>query len=309
MERTIELTEVFQVADGVYQIATETTRTETSCSIYFVVDQKTALIETGPASAIPAILRGVCELGYRPNDISYVIATHIHVDHGGGLGCLAQQLPGTKIVVHKKGIRHVIDPARLIESTRQVFGDGFEQELGPILPVPEGQILPVEGGEALSLGQRELRIIYTPGHSPHHVCMYDTLTKGLFCGEALGLRYEGRPIVLPSASPPSYDLELAQATIERLKEFNPEILFYSHYGVTREVNKSIKSVEETTRDCGDVVLAAMKSGQDIEQIIKRLEDYMSDKGYKVAEGSSWKGNIAWLLANGYYTYFKKRGVD
>lgn len=299
---------VFQVAESIYQIETEASKTPSSCSVYFITDQKTALIEVGPASVAPAILEGVHQLGYNPEGISYIIATHIHVDHGGGLGYLARQLPQTQMVVHEKGVRYLIDPTRLIESTKQVFGDNFEDKMGPILPVPEERILVVKGGEAFSLGHRELRIIYTPGHAPHHICIYDTKSQGLFCGEALGLRYANSQIVLPSASPPSFDLDLALETIKKLKGLAPDILFYSHYGVTKEVAKSIQSVEETTRACGDFTLEAMRAGQDLEQITKGLESYISEESRTSEAGSPWRGGLAWLLASGYFVHFKKKGL-
>ena len=60
----------------------------------------------------------------------------------------------------------MIDPARLNASTKLAFGDEFESKYGAIQPVPRAQVHQAKDGETLSLGGRELKIIFSPGHAP-----------------------------------------------------------------------------------------------------------------------------------------------
>ena len=86
---------ISEVAEKTYEIKPEGPGHEIFplCTVYFVVDNKTALIEVGSSVQIPDILDAVGRLGYDINELSYIIPTHVHSDHAGGAGHLAQQLP------------------------------------------------------------------------------------------------------------------------------------------------------------------------------------------------------------------------
>ena len=299
--------DVFEVADGVYQIETDVSRKQNSCSVYFVVDDKTALIETGPASIAPAILESIRTLGYDTQEIAYLIATHIHVDHGGGLGYMTQQILLANVVIHERGVRHVVNPERLIESTREVYGVQFQQKTGPILPVDRYRIIAVHGGETIVLGKRRLQILYTPGHAPHHISLYDSVSKGLFCGEALGSFYGRDNIILPAAPPPSFDLRLAMDSINAMESLHPEVLFYSHYGVTNEVDRCFKSIKQITTECGEYVLDQLRNGKSLQYISEGLKKYFPEKEDRDEYRYPWPGGPTWLLTNGYFMYYKKNG--
>ena len=93
------MADISEVAEGVYLIETEGSKDLGAmglpqCSmIYFVVDGGTALIDTGPAVVVPAVIDAICQVGYDPGQLSYIIPTHIHLDHAGGVGILAKQFP------------------------------------------------------------------------------------------------------------------------------------------------------------------------------------------------------------------------
>ena len=91
---------ISEVAEGIYEIKPEGKEHENFplCTVYFIIDQETALVETGFTVQIPDILDAVDKLGYDVKKLSYIIPTHVHPDHAGGAGLLAQQLPQTKVV-------------------------------------------------------------------------------------------------------------------------------------------------------------------------------------------------------------------
>ena len=191
---------VGKVAEGIYRLEAKIPREVSVFTVCFIEGGGNAIIEPGPAAIIPDIQEAADELSL--TEFKYIIPTHIHQDHAGATGKLSAIYPGAEVVVNVHGAKHIIDPSRLIRSTKLAFGDNFEDVYGAILPVPEQKIKVVEDEERLYLNGRELIIIHTPGHAPHHIAIFDTKTGGLFCGEALGLIYAPGSQPLPAAAPP-----------------------------------------------------------------------------------------------------------
>jgi glyoxylase-like metal-dependent hydrolase (beta-lactamase superfamily II) len=295
------MAELEQVTDEIYRLGEEVAGANAVFAVYFIKDGDGAIVEPGPAVLVPGIQGAVVELGLsKPN---YIIPTHLHLDHAGGVGRLAQLFPDTKIVVNREGARHVVEPSRLIKSTRMAFGDDFESVYGTILPVPESQLRVVGDGERLVVGSRELVIIDTPGHAPHHISIFDTKTRGLFCGEALGLIYSPGYPPLPAVAPPSFDMELYLNDMERLKALKPKLLFYSHGSVAGEPEKLIATVMENTRLVGDFILRQLKAGQNDEVITSHVGGYLRDQFGASLDEYELLSNV-----NGYIHYFRKKGL-
>lgn len=290
-----------QVADGIYRLEGRVAGVAAIFAVYFIKDSDGAIIEPGPAALVPKIQEAVAELGL--SNPEYIIPTHIHLDHAGGLGKLAQLFPNTKIVVNRQGAKHIVEPSRLIKSTRMAFGDDFETTYGPILPVPESRLKVVQDGERLPVGSRELVIIYTPGHASHHIAIFDTKTGGLFCGEALGLIYSPGYPPLPAVAPPSFDMELYLNDMERLKALKPRLLFYSHGTVAQEPERLIATAIENTRLVGDFILRDLRAGESEEAVISHVGDYLRNHFGASLDEYELVSNV-----NGYIHYFREKGV-
>ena len=270
------IVQVTEVAENTYHLeAEETAESPAHEDAYLLIDDMLALIEPGSPATASSLLSSLSESGFNLENLAYIIPTHIHIDHGGGAGYLAQHLPKAKVVLHPKAVAHMIDPSRLIQSTHLAFGENVEEIYGPILPVPENQVHIATDGEVIRLGKRELRIIFSPGHAPHHISIQDSQTGGLFCGEALGITLINMPnIILPAAAPPSFDLELYLETMEKLKNLSPRLLFYSHGGVRSDVENLIKLAKENSRSFGNIIQNALEAGEGQEEILKRLTEYL-----------------------------------
>jgi glyoxylase-like metal-dependent hydrolase (beta-lactamase superfamily II) len=260
-----------EVAENTYRMELLIPGIDTLFAVYFIRDEKGVLLEPGPTSAIPFIQQAMGHLGMK--DLAYIIPTHIHMDHAGALGSLAQLFPRAKVLLHPRGAKHVIDPSRLIESTRMAFGDDFEDLYGPILPVSESQVKIPEDGEKISLTERELQIVYSPGHAPHHLAVFDCKTKGIFSGEALGLPLPGAKLSpLPAAAPPSFNQEEYLESMEKLKRLHPQIIFYSHDGVGKNPDQLISQAEKNTKIVGHIILNTLREGHDTEAVRARLQE-------------------------------------
>src|SRR5256712_6816012 len=106
---------------------------------YLLLGERPALIETGPTSTLETLLAGVREAGVDPRDLRAAAVTHIHLDHAGGAGTLAQRFPQLDVYVHPLGAPHLIDPSRLVASAGRLYGDAPPACSGTVGPVPEGR--------------------------------------------------------------------------------------------------------------------------------------------------------------------------
>jgi len=268
-------------------------------SAYLVRDEQCALIETGPEMCAEGILEGIKQIGVETQFVSYIIPTHVHIDHAGGAGYLAQKMPWARVLVHSAGARHLIDPTALIAGTKLAFGEDFEKQFGSILPVPERQIMEVKDGDEIKLGKRKLRIIYSPGHATHHFAIYDDKSNGLFCGESLGLPREGDDLVVPVASLPVFDMDAALESIDKLEKLAPEVLFYSHNGMRKNAMKYIRESREQVKVFGDLISQGMQAGEDPQQLKQRIKKHLGLDPQ--SESSDFN-----LLVGGYMAYFLKK---
>jgi glyoxylase-like metal-dependent hydrolase (beta-lactamase superfamily II) len=291
------MVDVREVADGVYRFETPIAGMFYTPVVYLIDAPGGILIEPGPAAAMPSIQGAMAQLGMK--DLSYIIPTHIHVDHGGGAGAMARLFPGAKVVAHPRGARHLISPERLVESTKLVWGQDFERTLGPIIPIPESQLKVADDGEVVSLGDRELQIIHAAGHSPHHIVILDRRLNGLFCGEALGL--PGHQ--LPPVAPYSFEQDKYVATIESLRSLRFDALFYSHGSIEREPGRLMSRASKNAGVYGKMILEAAGTGHAPERIMHLVgEDFHRRFGQRLA-----KGDLEILVA-GYMVYFKSKGM-
>ena len=297
------MVELKKVADKIYRFETMLSVMTSPFTVYLIKESQGVVIDPGPAALVPQIQEAMKKLGMK--NLAYIIPTHIHVDHAGGAGKLAQLYPGAKVLVHPAGLKHAVDPSKLIESTRKVFGEDFEIGFGPILPVPESQIKSVEDGEIITVGNRDLQIIYAPGHAPHHIAIFDRSVKGIFCGEALGLPGgKDKQIPLPAVAPPSFDQETYIQTMEKLRKLNARVLFYSHGGVVGyDVDRLITQAEENTRILGDIILKALKEGGTNEDVTRRIKEYASRR----FDMDLTDMDLA-LTIGGYEVYYRKKGL-
>jgi glyoxylase-like metal-dependent hydrolase (beta-lactamase superfamily II) len=247
----------------------------TSNIAYFLDDDMPVLIDPGSGTASAGLFEEAGRLGIDLQRLSYIIPTHIHLDHGGGAGYLAERLPGTKVVLHPKGAAHLTDTSVLLRGARLIFGQDFERSLGPVVPIPSERVHVASDGEVIRLGKRELRIIFSPGHAVHHIALYDSLTKGLFCGDALGFLAESMPdIPFPVGLSP-FDPRAYVQTIDKLAALHPEVVYYAHHGPRTEVDQLIGKVKEICLAFDDIIHKGITAGEDDQQISQHILDYSS----------------------------------
>lgn len=183
------------------------------------------LIDPGPLSTIPHLVRELREAGV--DHLDYILLTHIHIDHAGGAGELLKHYPAAQVICHPEGIRHMIDPAKLWQGSLKVLGKTAEA-YGEIIPIPVDKIKFAE-----QIGATGIRTFLTPGHAQHHCCyLADDL---LFAGEVTGVRSEvAQGIYVRPATPPRFILEVALDSIQRMIDLAPQRMIFAHYGLVED---------------------------------------------------------------------------
>ncbi|MCU0658473.1 MAG: MBL fold metallo-hydrolase [Polyangiaceae bacterium] len=203
-----------------------------------VENDEAAFIETNTTHAAPRLLQALDEAGLRPEQVRWVIVTHVHLDHAGGASALMKALPGATLLAHPRAARHLIDPSKLVASATQVYGaETFERLYGAIEPIPEARVRVMDDGTAVDLGGVPLQFFHTRGHANHHFVVADPAASSVFTGDTFGLAYPrlqraGR-LAFPSTSPTDYDGAEARRSVERVIALGVERAYLTHFG---EVN-------------------------------------------------------------------------
>ena len=210
------------------------------CAAYLLVEAgRAAFIDCGTLHSVPRMLAALDAAGLARDAVDLVIATHVHLDHAGGAGALLRELPSARLVVHPRGAQHLVDPAKLVASARQVYGDAlFEQAYGGLVPAPADRVVEAADGQVLELAGRPLLLAHTPGHALHHLCVWDARTRSWFTGDTFGISYRefdvgGRPFAIPSTSPVQFDPAQLKQSVQRLLSMQPEACYVTHFGAVR----------------------------------------------------------------------------
>jgi glyoxylase-like metal-dependent hydrolase (beta-lactamase superfamily II) len=221
-----------QVADGVTMVDTLMTGEPEFNAVYVLTGEEPALIETGPGADLALVLEALDRLGIGSDDLAHIVVTHIHLDHAGGAGALAERFPTATVWVHERGAPHLADPTKLIASTARTYGeDRMRSFFGETRPVPASRVRAISDGDRIRLGTRELDVLHTPGHASHHVALHDSSHGGaLFTGEAIGSHLPWGPAFRPALPPPEVDVEAALDSIERIRKRDATTLLTSHFG-------------------------------------------------------------------------------
>ncbi|GAB2887048.1 MBL fold metallo-hydrolase [Uliginosibacterium flavum] len=227
--------EVEHLGSGIWAIDSGYLRPRMDAIHLIVQDGRAALVESGTTHSLPRVLAALAEIGIAPECVDWLLLTHVHLDHAGGAGALLQVLPNAKLVVHPRGARHMIEPSKLWAGTLAVYGEAFAREAyGELVPAPTGRVVEATDGLVIDLAGRRIEVLDAPGHARHHVCYFDTQSRGWFTGDAFGLSYretdaDARAFVFPATTPVQFDPAAMHATIDAMMARAPGSMVLTHY--------------------------------------------------------------------------------
>ena len=270
---------VMNVVDGISVIDSEYYSKDFAAIYLLKQKNKVIIIETGTNYSVPHVKEALSQVGLSFSDVSYVIPTHIHLDHAGGAGLLMMQCQNAALVVHPRGARHLIDPSKLVAGAKAVYGENkFKEYYGEIFPIDANRVIQADDNFILDFDGRELRFIDTPGHARHHFCIWDKATKSMFTGDTFGISYrdldhQDELYILPSTSPVQFDPEALIQSINRIMEFKPERVCLTHFSAIKPTKKATNKLIESIHFVSNLAIKYADKNDSESIIYKKMMDY------------------------------------
>ncbi len=180
---------------------------ENNCNSYVIRGDVATLIDVGHLKHLPSLLASMEEDGLGPQDLDLIISTHSHPDHFEALSEFVE----SKILMamHREEDRYLND-----------HGSTLYQIMGVTSPRYRADIYLGEG--TLSLGEIDLEIYHTPGHSPGSICLYWPKKKALISGDVVFYGGVGRTDF------PGGDSSKLKHSIQRLSQLDIHIFLPGH---------------------------------------------------------------------------------
>jgi Zn-dependent hydrolases, including glyoxylases len=226
-----------------------------SCWVY-QADGLTFIVDPGPCSTSDYLVEALRSRGIKK--IDYILLTHIHLDHAGGTAQVLNAYQNARVYCHEIGVKHIIHPEKLWQSSIHVLGE-LAELYGKPASVPAERI-----ADTKELMARGIQVLPTPGHAPHHVSFL--VDDVLFAGEAMGARVDmqsNRPYLRP-ATPPQFFLDSALGSLQKLLTLSPHPMkiAFAHYGLTSDLVIWCKRAEEQLVRWVDTLRALYRESPD-----------------------------------------------
>lgn len=228
---------------GISAIDAEHRRPGLAAFYLLVEGDRAAFIDTGTSHSVPRALDVLRAKRMTPEQVAYVIPTHVHLDHAGGAGEMMRRFPNATLVVHPRGARHMTDPAKLVAGVTQIYGEEeATRSFGAIVPVPAERVIEAPDNFTLNLNGRELLFLDTPGHARHHFCVVDARSASIFSGDTFGISYrefdtERGAFVFPTTTAVQFEPDALHVSIERLLNYKPRQMLITHFGRVTEIRR------------------------------------------------------------------------
>jgi glyoxylase-like metal-dependent hydrolase (beta-lactamase superfamily II) len=268
------------------------------------------LVETGPSTVIETLKMRLAEHGYAPSDVRHILLTHIHLDHAGAAGWWAQQ--GAHIHVHHVGAPHLVDPSKLINSARRIYGETFDALWGEIRPVPADRITALYDNDTIHVGGLTFTALDTPGHARHHHVF--RLGDIAFTGDAAGVRMPSSPLISLPAPPPEFDREAWRVTLDRLVKENFRTIYPTHFGAVEHVRAHLDAFRALMDESVEWIRVKMETGVTRDKMVTQYITWYRQRatalGISEEEINQQAGaNPAFMSVDGLMRYWKKMGIE
>ena len=264
------------------------------------------LVESGPFSTHDRLLAGLQENGIDPAEVHTLLLSHIHFDHAGAAWWWARR--GTQVFVHPRGEKHMIDPERLYDSARQIYGDRMEELWGRMERIDPQRITSVRDREEVNIGGNTWIAHHTPGHASHHIAWQ--LDDSVFTGDVGGCRIAGGPVV-PPCPPPDIDAEAWQDSISRLRSLSARTFYLTHYGPIDDTDQHLDELERRLENYITWMEPYYRDGTAAETIAPLFKRYMTEELAAAGVGetdmkSYLAANPPYMSVTGLLRWLRKR---
>jgi len=270
-----------------------------------------ALVETGPSSTLGTLQARLAEHGYAPPDIRHVLVTHMHLDHAGAAGWWARE-HDAQVYVHHVGAPHLIDPAKLLNSARRIYGERMDTLWGEVLPVPAERVTALYDNQTISVAGLKFTALDTPGHARHHHVF--RLGDIAFAGDAAGIRLPGSPLIFLPSPPPEFDLEVWENTLARLQGENFATIYPTHFGPIEDVPAHLETFNTLLRESAEFVHDRMQGGVERDALVEQYTAWnrvradaleVSEETFQHYQAT----NPIFMAVDGIRRYWRKKATD
>lgn len=256
-------TDIYWLETGMYDT--------TGYGVVYIIDaDRPAIIDTGIGTGADHILAALDDLGINRTAVEVIAPTHVHLDHAGGAGRLAEACPNATVYAHERGAPHLADPSDLIAGTQQAVGDQWQYYVEPT-PIPDARITPLTDGDTIDLGDRSLRVHHAPGHALHQVIFESPADDAVFVADAAGLYLPEYDRVQESSPPSTFNLEQVLGDVDTIEALDPDALLYPHYGPA-PADDQLERYRERITDWVETVAAHRDDRSD-----DALREYFADR--------------------------------
>ncbi|WPP52142.1 MBL fold metallo-hydrolase [Catalinimonas niigatensis] len=266
------------------------------------------LIESGPYTTYSRLTDQIKNAGYAPADIQHVLLTHIHFDHAGAAWAFAEQ--GAKIYVHPFGAKHLAQPEKLWNSAKRIYQDDMERLWGDMQPIPDEQVISVEHGEVIKLGDATFKAWHTPGHAVHHIAWQ--FKDVVFTGDVAGVRVHPEDqLVEPPCPPPDINIEDWLDSIKKMRELKPKALYLTHFGKVEDIDWHLDELEIRLMEWSNWIKVKMELGQSPEETVPEFKAFVAKqlKEMGIEEDAIKQyeaANPSYMSVSGLMRYWKKK---
>lgn len=233
---------------------------------YLLVDgEQAAFVEANTNRAVPLLLAALEAEGLAPEQVRYVICTHIHLDHAGGAGVLMEACRNAQLLLHPKAAPHAIDPSRIVAGATEVYGEEkFRALYGAIRPVEASRVTALEDGATVDFGTGQLRFLHTRGHANHHFCV--RAGRGIFTGDSFGIVYPALQdrglFAFATTTPTDFDAEAALASVDRILDSGAEVAWLTHFGEQSDMEGIARALRRQLPRYAAIIDEADPSGRE-----------------------------------------------
>lgn len=275
------------LGDGITCIDTGYIRPRMTACYLMEQAGRVAFIETGVNRNVSGLLDVLEQKGIAREQVDYVIPTHVHLNHAGGVGALMKALPNAQLVIHPRGARHMINPSKLIAGASAIYGEEkFIEMYGELTPVDEQRVIKAADNFVLNLGDRPLLFLHTPGHARHHFCIFDEQSQSVFTGDTLGLSYRefdsaGKVFCLPTTSPVQFEPQALHESIDRIMSFNPTRTYLTHFGCISTLQDSADQLHRSIDVFVSIAEKFQSADNRVEMISKAMCDFLLQQAHSI----------------------------
>ena len=231
------------------------------------------------------------KIGAGFGDIKQIAVTHVHPDHYGMAGRI-KELSGATIAMHSReksfiGSRYISMNELLIQTDRLLIASGVPRKMAEGLRdaslgleqyvVPALPDISLRDDDTVASGKFNFRVIWTPGHSSGHICLYEPEHKLLLSGDHI------LPRITPNISlnPQSIENPLGRylKSLEEIRQLDVKLTLPGH---DRPFTRLTARIDELIRH----------HGQRNAEILTAI-GLEARTPYQIAQKISWASNHGW----------------